>query len=247
MAHTEVRCLGKPTWVRVFQAIFLLHWASGFVFLKIGLRYADRLTFLALRYACIVGLLGLPSLWVRPTHPARLRVWLHLEMVGLLPQAGYFSFTYSSLKAGLSAGVIALITSQQPILGGLLAPVIAGERVGPLRWAGLALGVAGAVMVIISQSTIQIASPVALSFSVEVLLSLTGSTTVGKAIWHRCPPPNRKSGAILGGSAGHGTLGVCTRTHAYSVDRRPVRVTCVSGDRKLTRRNFLAACDVPPR
>ena len=35
--------------------------------------------------------------------------WGHLAMVGLLLQAGYFCFTYLSLKQGMSAGGLALI------------------------------------------------------------------------------------------------------------------------------------------
>jgi hypothetical protein len=51
-------------------------------------------------------------------------------MVDLLLQAGYFSFVSLSVQFGVSAGAVALITSQQPVLLGLLAPAIAGERVG---------------------------------------------------------------------------------------------------------------------
>lgn len=76
----------------------------------------------------------------------------------------------------MSVGVIALITSQQPILVGLLAPVFAGEHVPLSRWVGLALGVAGATIVIVSQSSIHVASPLALLFGVAALLSLTGGT-----------------------------------------------------------------------
>src|SRR5690606_2996140 len=47
---------------------------------------------------------------------------------------------------------LALITSQQPILVGLLAPFIAHERVTRTRWIGLALGVIGASVVILSKS-----------------------------------------------------------------------------------------------
>lgn len=165
-----------PAWLKIAPSLFLLLWASGFVFLKLGLRYADPLTFLALRYLCVVGLLVAPCLWLRPTLPRSPSVWLHLVMVGLLLQSGYFSFTYLSLKAGMSPGVIALITSQQPILVGLLAPAIAGERVDAVRWVGLALGVCGAVIVILSQAALHIESPLALLFGILALFSLTGGT-----------------------------------------------------------------------
>ncbi|MCA8312922.1 DMT family transporter [Burkholderia multivorans] len=167
---------GKPGWLRAAPALFLLLWSSGFVFLKLGLRDADPLTFLALRYACVVALLAGPFLWLRPALPRTRRAWLNLVVVGLLLQAGYFSFTYLSLKLGMSAGAVALVTSQQPILVGLLAPALAGERVGALRWVGLALGAAGAVLVILARGAVAIASPWALAFALLALACITGGT-----------------------------------------------------------------------
>lgn len=172
MSHTTESVAVRPGWLKAAPAVFLLLWSSGFVFLKLGLRYADPLTFLALRYAIVVAL----TVWYKPEFPSRPKTWLHLAVTGLLLQAGYFAFTYLSLKYGMSAGAVALITSQQPILIGLLAPAIAGERVGPKRWAGLALGVAGAVIVITAQSSIHISSAWTLLFAVLALLAITGST-----------------------------------------------------------------------
>jgi drug/metabolite transporter (DMT)-like permease len=166
----------RPSWLKPAPALFLLLWSSGFVFLKLGLRYADPLTFLALRYACVVVLLIGPYLSVRPELPRTLRAWCNLIIVGLLLQAGYFSFTYLSLKLGMSAGATALITSQQPILVGLLAPLIAGERVSALRWIGLGLGACGAVLVIVAKSSIDVSSPIALLFAILALVSMTGGT-----------------------------------------------------------------------
>lgn len=108
--------------------------------------------------------------------PRTRRAWLNLVVVGLLLQAGYFSFTYLSLKLGMSAGAVALVTSQQPILVGLLAPALAGERVGALRWVGLALGAAGAVLVILARDSVAIASPWALAFALLALACITGGT-----------------------------------------------------------------------
>lgn len=167
---------GHPRWLNVAPILFLLLWSSGFVFLKFGLLYADPLTFLALRYACVVGILAVPCLWLKPDFPKSLSAWLHLAMIGVLLQAGYFAFTYLSLKHGMSVGAVALITSQQPILVGLLAPLIAGERVGAVHWAGLALGGLGAALVILAKSTIDVASMTALLFAVLALLSMTAAT-----------------------------------------------------------------------
>lgn len=163
-------------WVIASPALFLLLWSSGFVFLKAGLQYADPLTFLALRYVCVVGLLILACCWRRPSFRLTANEWMSLIGTGLLIQAGYFAFTYLSLKLGTSAGTIALITSQQPILIGLLAPWVAKERVGLRRWIGLILGVTGAIVVILSKSSIALTSTLGLGFALLALLTLAGGT-----------------------------------------------------------------------
>jgi len=169
-----------PAWLKAAPALFLVLWSSGFVVLKVGLAYADPLTFLALRYACVVLILAPLLLALRPPLPTRASAWGHLAMVGLLLQAGYFCFTYLSLKQGMSAGGVALITSLQPILIGLLAPTLAHERVDARRWAGLALGVAGAALVIVAKASIDVLAPLGLAFAVGALLCLTGGTLYEK-------------------------------------------------------------------
>ena len=86
-------------------------------------------------------------------------------MVGLLLQAGYFGFTYLALAHGISAGGVALITSLQPILVGLLAPAIARERVDARRWAGLTLGVLGAGLVIVAKASVDLQSAAGLAYA----------------------------------------------------------------------------------
>jgi drug/metabolite transporter (DMT)-like permease len=49
--------------------VFVVLWASGFVGAKLGLAYAEPLTFLALRMAAAVTLVGLITLVTRPKWP----------------------------------------------------------------------------------------------------------------------------------------------------------------------------------
>lgn len=157
--------------------LFLALWSSGFVFLKMGLQFADPFTFLALRYACVVGILLVPLIWMRPAWPDSGQQWFHLCVVSLFLHAGYFSFMYLSLHHGMSAGSVALITSQQPILVGLLAPAIAGERVSASRWTGLILGVGGASLVIVAKPLIvQHGNFQGLIYAVLALVAMTAST-----------------------------------------------------------------------
>jgi drug/metabolite transporter (DMT)-like permease len=169
-----------PAWLKAAPALFLLLWSSGFVVLKVGLAHADPMTFLALRYACVVALLLPLLLWLRPPLPRTAAEWTHLAVIGLLLQAGYFACTYLSLKLGMSAGGVALITSLQPILIGLLAPLVTQERVDARRWLGLALGVMGAILVILSRNAGMPMAAGGLLFAVAALLCITASTLYEK-------------------------------------------------------------------
>lgn len=183
----------SDAWGRLAPLVFLGIWSGGFIALKIGLQYADPLTFLALRYACVIVLL-LPLLfWLQPSFPKTMKAWLALIGVGLFLQAGYFSFTYLSLYHGLSAGTVALIVNQQPILVGLLIPFMTQERVTSIRWIGLLLGVIGASIVIVSNSGASAGSATGVLFGLLALMSITGSTLVEK----RCGAPTHPVTANL--------------------------------------------------
>jgi len=176
MSPSALAAGARPRWLRTAPVVFLLIWSGSFVFLKRGLQDADPLTFLALRWVSVLAVLLAAFAWVRPPLPASASAWGKLAVMGLFLQAGYLIGTYLSLKLGVSAGAVALITSQQPILIGLLAPAVAGERVGAVRWAGLLLGVLGACVVIVANATIDLAAPAGLFFAVLALLSLSAST-----------------------------------------------------------------------
>lgn len=166
-------------WARLLRygagPLFILLWSSGFIFVRIALAYTDALTLLAVRYA-LVELVLLPLLVLLRPAPPRGGEWVHLAMTGLLVQAGNFAFINLSLAHGLSAGASALIASLQPILVGLFAPFLAGETVSARRWLGLALGLAGAVGVILARSEVGGLPMLGLLFSVGALFSMTGGT-----------------------------------------------------------------------
>ena len=61
--------MGAAAWSTAAPIAFLVLWSSGFVFLKVGLTYSDPLTFLALRYACVIGLLACGFRRSRPRIP----------------------------------------------------------------------------------------------------------------------------------------------------------------------------------
>jgi drug/metabolite transporter (DMT)-like permease len=166
----------KPIWLIAAPVIFLLLWSGGFSVAKLGISHAEPLSFLSLRYALVLAMI-LPLLAVmRPPLPASGAQWGHLAIVGLLIQTVYFGLSYVGLKAGISAGGLAIIVCLQPILVGLIAPRFAGERVGLIRWAGLALGLGGAATVIASRSGVALEHPLGVVAAVGALLAITAGT-----------------------------------------------------------------------
>lgn len=168
---------------RAFQGaplLFLLLWASGFVFAAMGLAHTAPMTLLALRYFLVVLVLLPLFVALRPGLPESPTQWLHVCVVGLCIQVFFFGGVYMSLEYGLSAGAVALIASLHPIIVGALAAPLVGERVGIQGWLGLALGLLGAAIVIVTRMTVEAASFVGVLFAVVSLLAMTSATLYEK-------------------------------------------------------------------
>jgi drug/metabolite transporter (DMT)-like permease len=166
--------------MRFAPFVFLLLWSSGFTALKLGLLDAEPFTFLVLRYASAVAVLVPAVLLMRPRWPTTRIEFLHLAMIGVLVQAFYFSMTYMSVRLGLGAGTVALVTSLQPILVAVAAPWVANERVEASRWFGLLLGLGGAILTIVAKSSVEVTSIQALGAAVLALVALTAGTLYEK-------------------------------------------------------------------
>lgn len=155
--------------------LFILLWSSGFIFVRIALKDIDPMTLIAVRYALVEAVLLPLALVLRPALPRGV-AWLHLTVIGVLVQAGNFTFINLSLAHGFTPAASAMIGSLQPILVGLLAPWLAREAVSARRWLGLVLGLVGAVVVILARSRIGGLPLWGLLFSVGALLTITAGT-----------------------------------------------------------------------
>ena len=163
---------------RLAPPLFIFIWATGYIAAKLAAPYADPLTFLAWRYAGVVVLMLGLALVARAPWPAR-REMLHLAVAGIAIQAVYLGGVWVAIRQGLPAGTAALIVNLQPVLVAALAPLI-GERVTPRQWAGVALGLAGVVLVIWHKLTLGAGFGPPLLLSVMALLAITGGTLYQK-------------------------------------------------------------------
>lgn len=176
----DIAVSSVPLWLRAAPVLFLLFWSAGFPVSKIGIQYAAPFTFLALRYALALLVLIPLAIWLRPPLPQRRMAWLHVAVVGFCIQTVYFGMCYAAFSRGTSAGVVALVVSLQPLLVGVLAPVLVGERIGAKGWLGLGLGFCGAVVTILGYGETGHISPLGVLFSFGALLGMAGATLYEK-------------------------------------------------------------------
>ena len=132
---------------RAAPAIFVVLWSTGFVATKYVVNNADPLTYLAIRMALVVVLMAVIVAIVRPQWPDRIGVF-HSVVAGILVHGFYLGGTAIAIAHSIPAGLSALIPGLQPILTSTLANRWLGERVTPIQWAGLLLGLAGVVLIL---------------------------------------------------------------------------------------------------
>lgn len=121
-------------------------WAVCFPLIAAGLSLAPPLYFAALRsFVAGAGLLA-PAIALRRPLPQGWRVWLGLLGIGF--SATSLGFGGMFLAGGVvSPGLATVIANAQPLIAAGLAYFVLGERLGPRRWVGLALGFAGIVLI----------------------------------------------------------------------------------------------------
>ena len=132
---------------RAAPAIFVVLWSTGFVATKYVLRDADPLTYLTIRMAVVVGLMAIIAAVARPRWPDRAGI-ARSVVAGILVHGFYLGGTAIAIAHSIPAGLSALIPGLQPILTSTLANRWLGERVTPLQWSGLLLGLAGVVLIL---------------------------------------------------------------------------------------------------
>ncbi len=168
--------MSRLFWLVAAPVIFLFLWSTGFGIAKLGLIHAEPLTLLALRYVLVLVILLPMAAIVRPPLPATPRAWVDIAVTGFLIQVVYFGLCYVAFKSGTSAGVVAIVVCLQPILVALIAPHFVGERTGARGWVGLALGLGGAALVIMSREKFATEGVFGLICAGLALLGITGGT-----------------------------------------------------------------------
>lgn len=172
--------------IRAMPLVFVLIWSTGFIVARYGMPLAPPMTFLALRYTFSI-LCFLP--WIvlaGVSWPGTRAQWLHLSVTGVLMHGGYLGGVWAAVKAGMGAGLIALIVGLQPVLTALWLSATGGH-ITRRQWAGLLLGFTGLVLVVSRKFGAGGEADVFnLSLAVFALLSITTGTLYQKRFVKRC-------------------------------------------------------------
>jgi drug/metabolite transporter (DMT)-like permease len=171
--------------VRAMPAVFVLIWSTGFIVARYGMPHAPPMKFLALRYALSVAAFLVWALLARAAWPRDGRQWAHLAVTGVLMHAGYLGGVWAAVKAGMGAGLTALLVGLQPVLTAVWIS-LRGGQVAARQWAGLALGLAGLLLVVWQKLGLGEVAPLNLLFACIALLCITAGTLYQKRFVAPC-------------------------------------------------------------
>ena len=167
--------------------VFVLIWSTGFIAARYGMPHAPPLGFLSWRYALSALVF---TAWIRlsgAAWPAERRQWLHLAVVGVGVHAGYLGGVWVAVKDGMGAGTVALIVGLQPVLTALWVSAVGGERrLTPRQWLGLALGLAGLLLVVWRKLGLGEVTGANLAPAALALLAITAGTLYQKRFVKPC-------------------------------------------------------------
>jgi drug/metabolite transporter (DMT)-like permease len=175
-------------------ALFVFLWSTGFIGAKLGLPYAEPLTFLSVRYCIAATLLALLALATRAPWPRRMADVGHYAVAGLLIHALYLGGVFLGISLGVEAGVSAMIVSLQPLLVAAFAGLLLGERVPPLRWLGLALGLLGVLLILAHKLGQGLGDTLGAIACVAALFGITAGTLYQK---RHCAGMDLRTGSVV--------------------------------------------------
>src|SRR5206468_4295967 len=128
-----------------------------------------------------VACFGVWAMLARAAYPRGRAQWLHLAVTGVLMHAGYLGGVWAAVKAGMGAGLAALLVGLQPVLTAVWVSARGGEVRGR-QWMGLALGLGGLVLVVWQKLGLGEVHPLDLMFAFIALVSITVGTLYPKRL-----------------------------------------------------------------
>jgi drug/metabolite transporter (DMT)-like permease len=186
------------SWINYAPALFVLLWSTGFIGSRYALPYAEPFTLTVVRMMLVVSILIIISIITRAPWPATRMGVVHIAVAGLLVHATYLSGVLFSIKLKLPLGFVAMIAGLQPILTAVFAHWLLGERLNFKQWSGMALGLLGVLLVILSKFTLNTTNWPALAAAGVALVGITFGTLYQKRF---CSSMDLRTGGVIQYSA----------------------------------------------
>jgi drug/metabolite transporter (DMT)-like permease len=160
-------------------ALFVVLWSTGFVGARYGLPYAEPMTFLLVRMVFVVVLMAGIAWFASTRRLTRAEVG-HSAVTGLLVHGVYLGGVFTAIFQGVPVGISALIPGLQPLLMATIANLWLGEKVRPVQWLGLLIGLGGVVLVLHDRSMLGSGTPLGWAASIASLIGITLGTMYQK-------------------------------------------------------------------
>jgi drug/metabolite transporter (DMT)-like permease len=132
---------------RLFPALFVAFWATGFIGARYAMPWCEPFLFLAARFLIAGTILAGLALLAGAAWPGR-AVAAHAAIAGALIHGVYLACVFWAIRNGLPAGMSALIVGIQPLVTALMAGHFLNEKITRKHWLGLAIGLIGIALVL---------------------------------------------------------------------------------------------------
>lgn len=137
------------TALRLIPFVFVFLWSTGFIAAKYALPFIEPFYLLFIRMSLTIAVFVCLSWVFRVKRPSGMES-VHQIITGLLIHGAYLGGVFAAIKWGMPTGITAIIVGIQPLLTALLAWQFMGNRLNSWQWAGLGLGFAGVVAVLLT-------------------------------------------------------------------------------------------------
>ena len=166
---------------RLFPALFVVLWATGFIGARYAMPWCEPFLFLAARFSIAGVILLAAALAFQAQWPGRTTA-IHAVIAGALIHGVYLACVFWAIRNGMPAGMSALIVGIQPLVTALIAGQVLKETVSLRHWLSLAIGLIGIALVLSPKLNLAGAgvSAAALTASFASVLGISAGT-----IWQK--------------------------------------------------------------